>query len=76
MQWQNLVRQKTWKSTATMDLQFLPDMKGGAREVGGIGARGGRAGGGPGVEELLADIFSYLSGVDWMRYVHILKVIL
>ena len=45
MQWQNLVRQKAWKSTATMDLQFLPDMKGGAREVGGIGARGGRAGG-------------------------------
>ena len=29
-----------------IDLRFLPDMKGGAKEVGGMGARGGRAGGG------------------------------
>ena len=31
-----------------IDLRFLPDMKGGAKEVGGMGARGGRAGGGCG----------------------------
>ena len=42
-----------WKSAATMNLNFLPDIKGGgASEVGGIGARGGRLGGGGSPESM------------------------